>query len=132
MTDASALMRKGYCLCGQVRFALFGEANWIGHCHCESCRRPTASPMTTWIGQPNGAWEWHGGLPKIYASSAGVERGFCGTCGRPVSYFPTEYPDETHFYAALLEITETVRPTVQYHRSAELGWMRDAANLPDG
>ena len=43
-------MTRGHCLCGQVTFEFTGSPLWCGHCHCESCRRATASPFTTWIG----------------------------------------------------------------------------------
>ena len=94
----------GRCLCGAVRFA-FDPAGvlWRGHCHCESCRRQTSSPFTTFFGLRNSAWRWTGAAPEIYRSSPGVRRYFCPTCGTPMAFASTRYPEETHFYAARLD-----------------------------
>ena len=114
---------KGHCLCGATGFTLVGAHNWVGHCHCESCRRATASPFTTWIGQPNGAWELTGAQLVRYESSPGNTRGFCGTCGSPMFFRSERYPDETHFYAALLEDPAVVEPTEQFHTGEMLPWI---------
>jgi hypothetical protein len=79
-------MPSGRCLCGAVRFAYDGTENWRAHCHCESCRRATASPMTTFLGVSDGRWRWTGAEPAAYVSSPGVTRSFCATCGSPVGF----------------------------------------------
>ena len=45
--------KRRRCLCGAVSFEFSGAENWRAHCHCESCRRNTSSPFTTWFGVPN-------------------------------------------------------------------------------
>jgi len=40
------MTKTGRCLCGAVTYSYEGLENWQAHCHCESCRRATASPMT--------------------------------------------------------------------------------------
>ncbi|MEC9199298.1 MAG: GFA family protein [Pseudomonadota bacterium] len=112
---------SGRCLCGACRFTLTGPPNWIGHCCCESCRRATASPYTTWIGQPNGTWKLTGPI-STYASSPGRTRGFCTTCGTPMFYETHEAPSERHFYAALLNHPDEINPTEVYHKDEQLGW----------
>ena len=37
----------GRCLCGAIQFEFAGEAVETTHCHCESCRRQTSSPVAT-------------------------------------------------------------------------------------
>jgi hypothetical protein len=39
----------GRCLCGDLRFEYRGAPIKTVHCHCESCRRHTSSPFTTFI-----------------------------------------------------------------------------------
>ena len=51
---------KGRCLCGRVSFEYHGPEIWRGHCHCESCRRNTSSPFTTWFGVSNSAYRFTG------------------------------------------------------------------------
>ena len=79
-------IRKGHCLCGAVSFEYEGPENWVGHCHCESCRRNTSSAFTTFMGVPNAAYRFTGIEPAVYQSSPGVRRLFCPKCGAPVAY----------------------------------------------
>jgi len=59
-------MRKpGHCLCSAITYEYDGLENWMAPCHCESCRRATASPFTSFLGVPNGHWHWTGDdLPR--------------------------------------------------------------------
>jgi hypothetical protein len=89
-------VRKGRCLCGEVTYEYRGPENWRGHCHCESCRRNTSSPFTTWFGVPRAACRFTGKQPAVYRSSPGVRRLFCANCGTPMAYDSDRYPDEIH------------------------------------
>lgn len=120
----------GHCLCGAVRFSLEGPHNWVGHCHCESCRRATASAFTTWIGQQNGSWHLTGDKVVSYESSPGNTRGFCGKCGSPLYFRSDRYPDEMHFYAALLEDPAMVEPVEHFHSTEQLSWVHLSDGLP--
>src|SRR3954468_7162211 len=82
----SPAMTTGHCLCRAISFAYEGEPRWTLNCHCESCRRATSSPMTTWITVPRDAFRFTGGEPSYYTSSPGVRRGFCARCGSPLTY----------------------------------------------
>jgi hypothetical protein len=44
-------MKTGRCLCSDVAFEYDGAELFAGHCHCDSCRRQTASPFTTFMGR---------------------------------------------------------------------------------
>lgn len=123
-------MRTGHCLCDRVTFAYDGPENWRAHCHCESCRRQTASPFTTFMGVPNGAWRWTGAAPKVCHSSPGVRRLFCGTCGAPVAFQADRYPDEIHFYAALFDAAADFAPQGHVHWEERLPWVELADHLP--
>jgi hypothetical protein len=76
---------------------------WTAHCHCESCCRQTASPVTTFFAVSRGGFEWTGENPGEYRSSPGVLRRFCRKCGSPVSYENETVPNEIHLYAAGLD-----------------------------
>lgn len=124
------MSRTGHCLCGGVSFAYDGPENWRAHCHCESCRRQTASPFTTFMGVPEGAWRWTGAEPKVYESSPGVRRMFCGICGAPVAYAADRFPGEIHFYAALLDDGEGFAPQGHVHWDERVGWVNVVDGLP--
>src|SRR5205814_5204152 len=93
-------LRQGHCLCGKVRFAAMGAPNWVAHCHCESCRRATSSPFTTYAGYPEAMVEWRGETPAAFGSSPGVTRRFCPRCGAPMSFAGARWPGEIHLFVA--------------------------------
>ena len=130
MSDEQPAVTGG-CLCGAVRFTYTGAPNWIVHCHCESCRRATASPMTTFVSVPCAAITFTG-TPKYFASSPGVKRGFCGTCGSPLTYENDDLPDEVHVYAAVLDepARAAVAPSRHVFVDAQLPWFEVHDALP--
>jgi hypothetical protein len=121
---------NGHCLCGQVTFEFAGSPIWCGHCHCDSCRRATASPFTTWIGVRRDTCRFTGVEPVVRQSSADARRSFCRNCGSPVAFESERWPDETHLYAALLERPEDVTPQFHVHVAEKLSWIKLADGLP--
>jgi hypothetical protein len=74
-------MKRGRCLCGDVRFTLRGALSGVVTCHCKMCRRwhgaPGAYSNTKWDDlefEEQDALEW-------YNSSSFARRGFCRSCG---------------------------------------------------
>ena len=121
---------RGRCLCGSVTYEYSGPENWRGHCHCESCRRNTSSPFTTFFGVPNEAYRFTGEKPSVYESSPGVRRLFCGKCGSPMAYDSDRFPDEIHFYAATLEDPSGFKPGFHVHCAEQVPWVELADDLP--
>lgn len=124
------MTKTGRCLCGKTSFAYDGPENWRAHCHCESCRRQTASPFTTFMGVPNGQWKWTGDTPSVYVSSPGVRRSFCSTCGAPVAFEADRFPDEIHFYAALLDNHDDFEPQSHVNWDERVAWVDLSDTLP--
>lgn len=120
----------GRCLCGAVTYAFTGPVNWAGHCHCQSCRRQTASPMTSFLGVPNEAFKWTGQAPALFESSPGVRRRFCSGCGTPVSYEADRFGDEIHLYAATLDDPDAYEPSFHVFTSEQLPWLHISDGLP--
>ncbi len=120
----------GRCLCGAVTFAFTGKANWCGHCHCESCRRATGSPFTTFIGVDYDKFRYTGAEPKRRQSSEGVHRSFCGACGTPIAYESARFAHEIHLYVATLDHPEAMTPTFHVHCADKLPWIDLADGLP--
>lgn len=83
---------NGGCLCGAVRYEANGKLTSVTYCHCSMCRR------------------WHGHVGAYFAvdrehfvvkdpshlawfaSSSGVRRGFCRTCGSSLFFDETGDP----------------------------------------
>jgi hypothetical protein len=121
---------EGRCLCGAVRYEFTGPENWTAYCHCESCRRATASPVTAFLGVPLAAFRFTGKAPAVYHSSPGVRRSFCAGCGTPMAYEADRFPDEIHLYAATLEKPEAYRPQEHVYCAERLAWFDVKDDLP--
>ena len=118
---------SGRCLCGAIRWRATAQPLWAAHCHCESCRRATSSPFTSYIGYATEAVDWTG-TPATFASSPGVTRGFCPTCGSPLFFRSERWPDETHVFAASLYDPSLYRPEGHAYWEEHLPW----ADINDG
>ncbi len=75
----SAMSGSGGCLCGAVRYRVSGPLRDVVACHCSQCRRMSGHHLAATSAarddlRIDGAVAW-------YASSPGVRRGFCATCG---------------------------------------------------
>jgi hypothetical protein len=123
-------IRRGSCLCGKTGFETSGGANWICFCHCESCRKNTASPFTAFYGINNENFEWTGAPPASFTSSSGVIRYHCADCGTPVAYFNEKWAHETHFYLASLQDADGIEPQFHVHWAEKLPWVKIDDDLP--
>ncbi|MFZ1471261.1 MAG: GFA family protein [Paracoccaceae bacterium] len=110
----------GHCPCGgATTYRCTAAPLWQSHCHCESCRRATASPFTPFFGIADGAWEW-----------TGTNRNFCPTCGTQMAYRSDKFPGECHVYAATLVAPEAYTPQTQVHTDEQTAWPHRADTLP--
>ena len=114
--------RSGRCLCGDVTFEYDGPENWQAYCHCESCRRSTASPVAAYLGVPEQAFRFTGKAPSVYRSSPGVRRLFCGRCGTPIAYDADRFDGEIHLYIATLNDPQNYAPQGHVHEAERLPW----------
>jgi hypothetical protein len=123
MTEAT----RGHCLCGDIRFEYRETSIETLHCHCESCRRHTSSPFSTFVVVNKATFRYTRGMPVAYASSPGVERTHCGRCGSPIAY---ENKDEFALYACTLDDLSGVTPTFHSWTAEQLPWLEIADALP--
>lgn len=119
----------GRCLCGDIRYEYTGAALKILHCHCESCRRHTSSPIATFVCVPAETFRHTGGTPVAYASSPGVTRTHCGRCGAPISY-TSNRNSQIDLYVGTLDDPATAAPTFHVHIAEQLPWFETHDRLP--
>ena len=110
---------RGHCLCKLVTLKSSSQPQWQGFCHCESCRRATSGPVVAWMGF-NKDTVTFSTPPKVFVSSEGVERGFCGDCGSPLFFKSEKWPDEIHLYGASLDGPQDFTPEAHYFFSEKL------------
>lgn len=113
---------KGHCLCKKTTWEYAGEQTWACYCHCDACRRNCAAPVVAWLGVPLKNFQWTGDVPKTYASSPGVFRHFCNTCGTPMALEADHYEDGINLYAATLEEPSKFKPSFHLNYESQLPW----------
>ena len=114
---------RGHCLCKQTSWEFEGDVDWSCYCHCDDCRRNCSAPVVAWFGVPSDRFRWTGAAPKTYASSPGVRRRFCGTCGTPMAFEADHYPGVMNLYTASLEHPETLAPQFHVYTQGALPWL---------
>ena len=122
---------KGHCLCRAIEYEFEGKPLWVAHCHCESCRRATSSPLATYVGVGVGQFRYLKGEVVSYQSSPGVWRYHCGTCGSPMAYTSDDrWPGEVHLYHGTLADPNALVPRGHVHCGEQLAWFDVADDLP--
>ncbi len=130
MSAAPPVVLSGRCLCGAIRFHAAGEPKWVAHCHCESCRRQTASPFTTYAGYMQERVTFEGATPSRYQSSPGVTRSFCPHCGTPLAFEGARWPGEIHLFLATFDTPNALTPRAHVNTIEQLDWIHLADGLP--
>ena len=115
-------LHSGHCLCGTVQFEISAEPLWVAYCHCGSCRRHTASAVAAFAGFDERSVRFTREEPRVYESSPGVWRSFCGICGSPIGYRSTRFPGEVHFYVGVMDDPQCYRPTAHVHYGERIPW----------
>lgn len=119
---------EGGCFCGAVRWATDAAPFDVTHCHCRDCRRLSGAPFVTWFSVPADALRL-AGTPVRFASSAAVERTFCGRCGTSLTY-RDRGRDEIDVTAATLDDPRRVTPEDHTWTAEQLPWIRLGDGLP--
>ena len=124
----------GGCMCGEVRYEAVGEPRAVGHCHCPSCRHHTGAPVTTYAAFERDRVTFTKGDRKIYNSSPGVARAFCGKCGTPLTCELVEEEwDGLPFillHISTLDNPDDYVPDRHWYHELGIAWFEVADDLP--
>jgi hypothetical protein len=121
----------GRCLCGALQYEFEGEPEEVIHCHCESCRRHTSSPVATFLMVKASALRFTKGEPKEFASSPGVHRSFCAECGSPIAYRTESRPEIVDLYIGTLsDPVPAAKPWCHVHTGEQIPWFEVLDDLP--
>ncbi len=71
---------QGSCLCGDVRYQIYGDLRPVVACHCRQCQKTSGSFVMASQCQADDLTV-SGNSLRWYTSSETAERGFCATCG---------------------------------------------------
>ena len=113
---------QGGCLCSAIRFRISGEPIFSSICHCATCRRANSAPTVAWLTFDRGQIEILSGQPRVYRSSQGVVRQFCGTCGSQLSYEHVSRPTTIDITTTSLDNPNMFPPTFEVWLEHRLSW----------
>ena len=122
----------GGCLCGAVRYALDGPALSTIYCHCTSCRKHTGAAAVALVGYRRDQLRYTSGRPRVFASSPGVGRAFCGDCGTPLTWEGDggEIGPMVEMLVGTLDQPADFAPECHIHVGERLPWFYTADHLP--
>ena len=113
----------GGCQCGAVRYRLEAEPTGANVCHCRMCQKASGGPFMAFAGVRFDELVWTRGAPRVFASSALAERGFCADCGTPLTYRLLDR-DRISVTIGSLDRPSAVAPEMQYGAEFEAGLAR--------
>ena len=122
----------GGCMCGAVRYETTGESFGVIHCHCQSCRKHNGAPVVTLAGFKADQVKFSGDERKIYESSPGVGRAFCGNCGTPLTWEGDggDLGPIVELHISTFDNPDALVPSAHAFYSERITWMDIADNLP--
>ena len=123
---------QGGCMCGSVRYETIGDSFGVNHCHCRSCRRHNGAAVVTLAGFKADQVKFSGRERKIYKSSPGVGRAFCGDCGTPLTWEGDggELGPIFEFHISTFDRPELLIPTAHAFEPERIPWFDIADSLP--
>ena len=117
----------GGCQCGAVRFRVEGELGKASICHCRMCQKAFGNFFAPLVSVPDGALVWTKREPARFRSSNHVLRGFCPSCGTPLTY---EAPDGVALAIGAFDDPAAVPPTLQYGVEGKIAYVDRLHELP--
>jgi hypothetical protein len=122
---------RGRCLCGALRYQFTEPLRSFVHCHCSMCRKHHGAAFASFAGAPLASLRWLQGqdAPRRYASSASVQRSFCGECG---SVAPELFEEGGLAFAPAgnLEGELGLEPQCHYFAASRAPWYEIRDGLP--
>lgn len=120
-------IRTGGCQCGAVRFRVEGVLGDASVCHCRMCQKASGNFYLPLVSVRDARLVWTRGAPKRFQSSNHVQRGFCASCGTPLTY---EAPDGVALTIASFDRPEEIVPRIQWGIEEKLPYVDGLPSLP--
>ena len=116
----------GSCFCGTVQIVLRGEPVAMGYCHCDSCRRWSASPVNAFTLWKPGAVRVTAGAEHIgmFQKTPVSQRQFCKQCGGHVM---TNHPP-----LGLVDVYAATLPTLAFKPGLHVNYAETVLPMRDG
>ena len=141
----------GGCQCGRIRYVAEIDGDDAYLCHCRMCQRATGGVSIAFRNVTKAAVRWER-EPDRYRSSPFAQRGFCSTCGTPLTFEfddgnnldltvgsfddPGRFKPTSHFgkeswHEAWLDTSTLPAKRTDEHQALVDKWMNSVGKLPD-
>ena len=120
---------EGGCQCGRIRYRAEGPRDRASLCFCRMCQKAGGAPFMAFVRFPAASVTWSE-PPATFASSAKVERGFCSSCGTPLTYRQIDGPNVSLTLNSL-DRPGTVEPDMTFYAEQKPTWLNRVQMLPD-
>ena len=122
----------GSCLCGDVKFEVYGKFESLYFCHCKYCQKDTGTAHASNLFSTTAKLEWKTGEDKVKTfqlPSTKHIKSFCCNCG---SALPSLQMHNTLVVvpAGSLDQEIAIKPTAHIFTSSSATWESDVANTP--
>lgn len=123
-------MITGRCYCGASRVKSDTPPQTVTYCHCNDCRRVTASPLPAFAAFASGSVALTPAHPPAKPVNPGVTRWFCPDCGSQLMATYDYLPDQTYVPLGVLDQADTLAPQLHCHADSALPWLHIEDDLP--
>jgi hypothetical protein len=116
----------GSCFCGTVQIVLRGEPVAMGYCHCDSCRRWSASPVNAFTLWKPDAVRVTRGAEQVgtYNKTPRSFRKWCKVCG---GHILTEHPQ-----LGLIDVYAATIPDFAFTAGVHVNYQETVLRMRDG
>lgn len=122
----------GGCQCGAVRYALHVAKVEKPHvCHCRMCQKATGGVFAALAGCAKDRLEWTNGEPAFFASSNLATRGFCRTCGTPLTFSYNDPNARMYVTIGSMDDPELADIEIQYGIESKISWVKFCEDAPE-
>jgi hypothetical protein len=128
MSETPARLAGG-CLCGATRYEIAAQPCDVHYCHCRLCQKAFGNVFAVFGSLPAAALTFTQGTPRLYRSTPYAERGFCATCGTPLT-FRYLHSDWIAISVGSLDHPEQVRPEMHWGIESQVPWLTMHDGLP--
>ena len=117
---------RGSCFCGAVEIKVMGKPAAMGYCHCESCRKWSASPVNAFSLWPPNAVTITRGADRVGAfhKTERSIRKWCKECG---GHLFTEHPTW-----GVIDVYAATIPELPFEPMLHVNYAETVLRLHDG
>ena len=113
----------------KIRYRVTGDPR-VHYCHCDMCRRATASAFARLAWLPSAEVSWQSEEPTYRRSPPLAQRGFCQACGPPLALAYHAAVDEIALHVGTFDNPPEPDPHYNYGFARRLSWVCCGVDLP--